>query len=124
MGRHERRRDVREFRQQVHHDHVVTHLVEVSRCAACMILPTGTPHRTFLEQTGAAGVAARHVSCFVPTDPVSPMLLGSSWTVRCGAATWDMSHFSILLGPGAEFSLICGATLLAIHIDKGLQCTQ
>ena len=49
---------------------------------------------------------------------------GSSWTVRCGAATWDMSHFSILLGPGAEFSLICGATLLAIHIDKGLQCTQ
>ena len=47
----------------------------------------------------------------------------SSWTVRCGAATWDMSHFSILLGPGAEFSLICGATPLAIHIDKGLQCT-
>ena len=34
-----------------------------------------------------------------------------------------MSHFSILLGPGAEFSLICGATPLAIHIDKGLQCT-
>ena len=46
-----------------------------------------------------------------------------SWTVRCGAATWDMSYFSILLGPGAEFSLICGATPLAIHIDKGLQCT-
>ena len=58
----------------------MTHLVEVSRCAACMILPTGTPHRTFLEQTGAAGVAARHVSCFVPTDPVSPMLVGiNSW---------------------------------------------
>ena len=31
-------------------------------------------------------------------------------SVRCGAATWDMSHFSILPGPGAEFSLICGAT--------------
>ena len=42
----------------------------------------------------------------------------SSWTVRCGAATWDMSHFSILPGPGAEFSLICGVTSGAIPIDE------